>query len=55
MIKSVAFLNFRTDTKKDAKKLKSDNFTTSNKEKSKVIAIIFSLNVLLSIPVTICG
>ena len=31
----------RTDTKKDAKKIKSDNFTRSNKEKSNIaIAIL---------------
>ena len=31
----------RTDTKKDASKIKSDNFTTSNREKSNIaIAIL---------------
>ena len=31
----------RTDTKKDAKRIKSDNFTSSNREKSNIATAIF--------------
>ena len=31
----------RTDTKKDAKRIKSDNFTRSNREKSNIAIAIF--------------
>ena len=32
----------RTDTKKDAKRIKSDNFTMSNKKKSNTVSNIFA-------------
>ena len=33
----------RTDTKKDAKRIKSDNFTRGNREKSNIAITIFGI------------